>query len=323
MELEFIVSDESITNSHGFRILTGNTPEEGIDIRGYEGNMPVYYNHDWLMGSLPIGQTSKLEKKDGLLIGTPKLDTDDLDDETKRIIAKIENNMLKAASIGIDVKEWSEEEGTLLQGQARPTVTKSTMFEWSIVGVPANKNCVKLSHKKTGLLLSANADEQYLNKLLPIIEKYDYKMKQVAQKLGLSADADEQTVIAAIDAIQKQSIDQLIAMGKAKGVVNQKNEKAYRSLAAKDYDNTLGLLQLEKEVNEVAAAVESETNTTLQSITAAIKAASSNAPKEDDVNDKSKWTFGKWSKEDPNGLNQIRLNEPERYATLAKAYKGK
>lgn len=319
MDMKFIVSDESIVNSHGSRIITGTSNKDGINIEGYEDNMPVYYNHDWLMGALPIGQTALLEKSNGQLIGTPLFDEEALDDTTKDVLHKIKTGMLKAASIGVDIVEWSEDPSVLLQGQSRPSITKSTMFEWSIVGLPANRNCVKLSKKSEGVLLSSIADEQYLNKLLPIIEKYPHKMKEVANKLGLALDADEKQIVAAIDALKNNSTNMLLSIGKQKGVITEKNEEEFKKLVSKDFEAAFGFVQ-SSEAPAPKAESETETETVVASITEAIKASTIDQGPVDNPNDKSKWTFAKWSKEDPKGLREMQLNDKERYKELAKSY---
>lgn len=324
----FIISDESVLNSDKFRVLTGQAEEEGINVKGYEKNLPVYHNHDWIIGKMPIGQTEKLEKKNSLLLATPKFDTNDIDPETQRVIQKVKDGVLKGASVGIDIIEWSEDPKLMLDGQHRPTVTKSVLFEWSITGTPSNRNAVKLSCKKKGVMLSADVDKAYLNILLPIIEKHPKKMEEVRKKLGLGADADEQQVIAAIEALNKRSTDMLLSMGRASGVVNAENEKHFATLAAKDFDSTFALLQMQKPKKTTTPAVvpnvpatEGEPKTITEALATLSKQLkeTGQAP----ADDKSTWNFDKWSKEDPQGLLALKNSDPEKYATLAKGYKGR
>lgn len=330
---EFIISDQGVLNSDKFRVLTGQNEEDGIGIKDYEKNMPVYHNHDWIIGKMPVGQTEKLEKKKGLLLAVPKFDTNDIDPETQRVIQKVKDGVLKGASVGIDIVEWSEDPKLMLKGQQRPTVTKSVLFEWSITGTPSNRNAVKLSCKKKGVMLSADVDKAYLNILLPIIEKHPKKMKEVCKKLGLSPDADEQEVVQAIEALNKRSIELLLSMGKKAGVVTDKNEAHFKTLAAKDFDSTFALLQVQAPKPTTTTTEETDPKPTnqggeqdrIETLTETVKTLSKQLKGQgaDDKDNKEDWNFDRWSREDPHGLAKLKRDNPDKYATLAMAYKGR
>lgn len=318
--MDFIISDESVVNSYGYRVMTGKGEDDGIIINNYDKNLPIFLNHDWIIGKLPIGKTEKLVKKDGRLIATPVFDEEDIDEETQRAINKVKNGFIKGASIGFDVIALSDDPSVMLQGQKRATVTKSELFEWSITPLPSNKNCIKLSQKKRGIFLSANADEDYLNLLLPIIANNPKKMTEIAKRLGLPADADEAQILSAIEALKNQSVNTLLEMGKQKGTVNAKNEAHIRKVATLDYDTALGLVNIEQTQPNDRANKDIDTKKQVL-----ISQAIQDANQEGDNPSVSRqdWTFKDWQDKDPRGLSKMRNDDFDRYVTLAKGYAGK
>jgi hypothetical protein len=335
---DFIISDENIINRDRYRTMTGQGEEDGIVIKGYEDNMPVFYNHDWVLGKAPIGQTEKLVKKDGQLIATPVFDEKDADVATKRIIKKVNDGVIKGASVGLDVLEWSEDPDMMLKGQQRPTVVTSDLMEWSVTGIPLNKGAVRLSCRKKGVMLSADVDKAYLNILLPIIEKHPEKMKEVCKKLGLPENADEQQVVQAIEALNKRSIDLLLSMGKKAGVVTAQNEAHFKTLAAKDFDSTFALLQVQAPKPTTTAPTTPVTTETdpkpttqgseqdrIETLTETVKTLSKqlNGKGGNAQDNKENWDFDTWSTKDPQGLAELKQKNPDKYQTLAMAYKGR
>jgi hypothetical protein len=69
---------------------------------------------------------------------------DENDRFAQLVKSKVENGFVRGASIGVRVKNTSEEQNYLLKGQNRATVTECEIYEASIVDVPANKNTVQL-----------------------------------------------------------------------------------------------------------------------------------------------------------------------------------
>jgi hypothetical protein len=57
---------------------------------------------------------------------------------------KVENDFIRAASIGFRIIETSDDPKQLLPGQKYPTITKCELVEISIVDIPANKNALAL-----------------------------------------------------------------------------------------------------------------------------------------------------------------------------------
>ena len=51
---------------------------------------------------------------------------------------------MKMVSVGIDILELSESQEHLVQGQSSPTITKSKLFEVSLVDIGANDDAIVL-----------------------------------------------------------------------------------------------------------------------------------------------------------------------------------
>ncbi len=136
-----ILSDSSL-NCYGYRVLT-----EGIDIESFKKNPIMLYmhsrdedSHNW--GYMAIGHWEDIEVDGDKLLGTPIFDKED--DISKKVAAKFEAGTFRAASIGIQIIETSEDKSVLVPGQTRATVTRCRLMECSIVDIPANANAVRL-----------------------------------------------------------------------------------------------------------------------------------------------------------------------------------
>lgn len=309
----FIISDDSLSNRYDYRVLTS-----GIATDNYMKNPVVYYNHDWmLIGAMPIGITKELSVKGSQLLAYPEFDKNDKSEETQRIIQKIEDGILKGASIGFDIIELSDDPDLMLKGQARSTVSKSELLEWSVTGLPANRNCVRLSYSKKGVLLSTSSvDEDVLNQIIPIIHNNPTKMKEIARKLGLKPDADEQQILSAIDALRGQSVKVLMQIGRDKGFVTDKNEQAIKKLAESDYNSVLSLI----DAHTPQATPSSEEGQQQVLITEVLKATQNGGTPP--TSSKDEWTFLEWEQKDPEGLAAMRNSNFDKYKALAAGYRG-
>jgi len=201
----FVVSDESV-NKYGYRVLT-----EGIDLSEFEKNPVMLFNHhrsDDYTGKtdlLPVGRWDNIRKDDkNRLLMDAVIDTSD--DLGKKMISKIQQGMLNAASIGIGVIELSNDPDLILADQTRPTIKRSVLQEVSIVDIPANKNAMRLNFAGTFLNLSLSEDMEKLNKELPKIEKLGANLSEaVNTALSTYAEANgittEEAVITGAEAL--------------------------------------------------------------------------------------------------------------------------
>jgi phage head maturation protease len=186
MPKTFICSDESI-NRYGFRVLTA-----GIDISQFKKNPIMLFNHERMSWGAdvyngPIGRWDNIEKKESQLLADPIID--DNDPKGSILSKKVENDFIRAASIGFQIIETSEDPKLLLPGQTRPTVTKCKLIEISIVDIPANINAVSL-FDSTGNLIELKDDEGYSKLGLGIVQTSTenfLNMKKITLKAGLLA----------------------------------------------------------------------------------------------------------------------------------------
>jgi uncharacterized small protein (DUF1192 family) len=145
-----IITDESVVNSYGFRVLT-----DGIDLSLFSKNPIMLWDHTRREDDdddqiLPIGNWTGMTRQGNQLIATPVFDTDD--DFAMKISSKYDKGILNMASIGFDALEWSEDPALMLPGQTLPTVTKCVLKEVSITDIGANPNCCKVSLAGRGTL---------------------------------------------------------------------------------------------------------------------------------------------------------------------------
>lgn len=141
MAKSFILSEESI-NDRGYRIITN-----GINLARFKKNPVMLWMHrrddGWdLTQVLPIGIWENIRKEDGKLLADPKFDENDK--FSMLIKSKVENDLIRGCSAGINPVEFSSDPKDLEKGQTRATITKCEIYEASIVDMPSNKNTVRL-----------------------------------------------------------------------------------------------------------------------------------------------------------------------------------
>ena len=182
----FVLSDGSNINSKGYKI-----DINGLDISRFETNPIMLYEHN---SERVIGRWVNILKNTNQLTATPEFDTED--DEAMRIAGKVERGFLNGASIGIIVREIQFINGI-------DVVTKSELFEASIVSVPADAGAVRLYNEKLECLtidkLKLNIRKQKAN----VTDFEDY-YRQICEALRLDNESDIEIVL---EAIKRLAID--------------------------------------------------------------------------------------------------------------------
>lgn len=177
------ISNDSL-NSYGSRVLT-----EGMNVEQYQRNPVLLYMHE--RGNV-IGFVKDLKVEDGEVTG--ELVFDEATELSKRCKKQYEFGSLRMVSVGIDILELSDADEHLVQGQTRPTVTKSKLFEVSLVDIGSNDDAIVL--KKNGTVINLGKDGECL---LPLLNNKPQKSKDMDQKiialqLGLPETADETAI---------------------------------------------------------------------------------------------------------------------------------
>lgn len=181
------ITNDSL-NSLGTRVLTS-----GMNVEQYQRNPVLLYNHQ--RGDV-IGIVKNLQVEEGEITG--ELEFDQATELSVRCKKQYEFGSLRMVSAGIDVLETSDDPGLLVPGQTRPTVTKSKLYEVSVVDIGANDDAIVLH--KDGERIALGKDGECALPLLNINQSNQQQMeqKQIALLLGLPETADEAAIKAAI-----------------------------------------------------------------------------------------------------------------------------
>ena len=162
----FIISDESV-NSYGFVIKT-----EGIDTTAFERNPVMLYMHE---RKTVVGRWENLRKEENKLLADAVFD--ESTELGRTVKNQVENGFLRSASIGVDIVEKKNINGT-------ETVTKSVLLEVSIVDIPSNKNALKLYRKG-----------HFQRLALEIPEKVEDLRTAIIALLGLADDCTDEDIL--------------------------------------------------------------------------------------------------------------------------------
>lgn len=196
MAKSFVIVDESRVNSYGFRTMV-----DGIDLKQYKRNPILLWMHIRAYRGtkdeiLPLGRVENLrvegeEKGKKKLIGDFVFD--EKDEFAKKISQKVEDGFIRMASAGLDPVEWSDAIELKLPGQSRLTLTKSRLYEISVVDIGSDDGALALWKDGKLITLSAGGD----NKEIPIFNNNEKTedMKAIALKLGLPETATEQDIL--------------------------------------------------------------------------------------------------------------------------------
>lgn len=191
------LTDDSL-NSHGSRILTA-----GCDTAQYERNPVLLYMHE--RGRV-IGYMKDIVKKDGEITGEPVFD--EATELSRQCKKQWEVGSLRMVSVGVDVLELSEDKDLLVEGQTSPTITRSRIFEVSVVDIGANDNAIVMRREGRQVTLGKGSENP-----LPLLSdndtinptSYNMDTKQLALLLGLAEGADESAITAKIEELKTAS----------------------------------------------------------------------------------------------------------------------
>lgn len=175
-------------NSYGTRVLTA-----GMNVEQYCRNPVLLYMHD--RGNV-IGYVKDVKVEGNEITG--ELMFDEASELSVRCKKQYEFGSLRMVSVGIDILEMSESPEHLIAGQTRPTITKSKLFEVSLVDVGANDDAIVM--KKDGATIELGKDGSCQIPLLNnnIQTNQQMTQKEIALMLGLAETADDATIKAEV-----------------------------------------------------------------------------------------------------------------------------
>lgn len=187
------ISNERL-NSYGSRVLTS-----GMNVEQYNRNPVLLYMHE--RGQV-IGYVKDLRVGGDEVTG--ELMFDEATELSQRCKKQWEFGSLKMVSVGLDILELSEDPKLLVEGQTRPTISRSKLFEVSLVDIGANDDAIVL--QKDGVRIELGKDGGVE---LPLLHSNNNNQKtkqmdqeKLALQLGLPKDADEATITAKLAKLQ-------------------------------------------------------------------------------------------------------------------------
>lgn len=176
------ISNDSL-NSYGTRVLTA-----GMNVEQYCRNPVLLYMHE--RGNV-IGYVKDLKVEDDEVTG--ELVFDGATELSRRCKRQFEFGSLKMVSAGLDIIEMSEDSKYLVAGQTSPTITKSKLFEVSVVDIGANDDALVL--KKDGKRITLGRDGECplpeLTSNKPLKQEHQMESKAIALQLGLPETATD------------------------------------------------------------------------------------------------------------------------------------
>lgn len=175
------ITNESL-NDYGTRVLTS-----GVDISQYQRNPVLLYMHR--RGEV-IGCVRDIRAEAGEIIG--ELEFDEATELSSRIKRQFEFGSLRMVSAGLDILETSGDPSLMLPGQTCDTVTRSRLFEVSVVDIGANDDALVLRRDGVDLKLGKDGGS------LPAINKSNktkrMEVNEIMTLMGLDPSADDAAV---------------------------------------------------------------------------------------------------------------------------------
>lgn len=305
--MKFIVNDESVKNSHGFRVLNA-----GIDFSRFKDNPVMLLQHDQ---NRIIGRWKNWEIKGSQLIMECEFDEkDELALQTK---GKVDRGFLKGTSMGIHITRMeyaTEDENDLV-------ATACEMCETSLASVPSNRGAICLYDGDMSVLSNndivtlcgkvGKSDNDKLNNKENNMEKMTLTVAALTA-LGLQQDATNVAISAAIVELQQRCNSAVTELQQHKegvatamvdkafneGRITADTKEAFLSLAKTNFDlakKTLDALPVPK------------------SLSAQITNSGDSGKGKDN---RDAWTYKDWAKKDPEGLAQLKLNDNAAFVAL-------
>ncbi len=301
------ITNDSL-NSYGTRVLTS-----GVNVEQYRRNPVLLYMHE--RGNV-IGYVKDIAVGDGEVTG--ELVFDEASELSVRCKKQYEFGSLKMVSAGLEILETSEDPGLLVQGQTCPTITRSKLFEVSLVDIGANDDAIVL--QKDGKKITLGRDSACP---LPSLGDNNQKQEQMEQKhlaqlLGLPETATEAEITARLGEL-KSAKDENAALRKEKELLTLAGitaavEKAVgeKRIGAEKKDEFVSLgkeIGLEK-LERIVAAMSPQVK-----LSAVVGHQGGAATQQSG-------TYKKLSEVPSDKLLQLRKEQPEEYVRLYKAEYG-
>lgn len=299
----FICSDETL-NSYGFWVLTS-----GINLERFLKNPVMLWNHSRSYGSkndvLPIGYWKDVRIENGCLTAEPVFD--EKDDFAQQIASKVEQQVVRACSIGIRILTTSCEDNYMKPGQTRETVIACELREISLCDIPANGNAVAVAlYDAQDRLIGLH---EVSDTCLPLFINPNKEMKKVNELLGLNEGATEEMAVAEITKMRER----ISALEKEQ---KEASEKALRDMV----NDAIRQRRTTEDKRETYMSIGRTSGlealrTVLSELNAPVRASEIIHPEKGSEAKK----FGEYTAAE---LESMRANDPQRYGELFAAEYG-
>lgn len=283
-----------------------------MDVAQYNRNPVLLYMHE--RGNV-VGYVKDLKVENNEVTG--ELMFDCASELSQRCKKQFEFGSLRMVSAGLDILETSEDASVLVQGQTRPTITKSKLFEVSVADVGANDDALVLH--KDGKRITLGRDGDCPLPLLNINKQKTEEMenKTIALNLGLPETATEVEIsakIAELNAVKEQNASLL--QEKEKLTLARINNLVEQAIADKriELNNKDQFVELGKKIGA------EELEKTLKAMHPAVKLSSVLGHQGGAPTGEQKFT--KLSEVPADQMATLRLENPEEYKRLYKAEYG-
>lgn len=324
--MRFILTNEAV-NSAGIIIMTN-----GLNVEEFKKNPVMLFNHD---DTKIIGRWKDIRIENNAITAEPEFDEED--EFAMEIKRKVEKGYISGTSIGIIGKKSKMVNGIL-------NITAGELREASIVALPSNKNTVKLSIDQANevsedLYIKCSVEkiienmenieneniektnENEITENVEVnenIEPINENEVEVNTEITLSAQIETfKTVInenqiiiankdneiielkAKLETYEKQEqereINDFISLSLNAGKITKDQVEMFTNLAKVDFSSVKSVIETMKPIASIQLSAQIETES---------------------IDAKSKWTLTEWDKNDPEGLQQMIDEDPERFHKL-------
>ena len=331
MATPFVLSDETVENSHGFYL-----DNAGGQLDRFRENPVMLYGHN---DEKVIGRWENIRFEGVKMLADADFDPDD--DEAKKVQGKVERGYLRGASLGIGIigaeKRYNE-----VTKREELHVTQWEAYEGSVVSIPSNSHALRLKiYDGTGRVLQDSEIEGHLKAVLKLSassqndnERTEFqndinmdKINLTAEALvalGLSDTANPAAVSAAVVALHTACKKASDALATLKKEAEEAKEKAIQDMV--DAAVATGQLKADQKNDMITLA-----RTDIEAARRFIASLSAKKSLAEQLNsakgsgaslsgDRSGWTFMDWLKQDGAGLQKMQAERPDEYKRLHDAY---
>jgi HK97 family phage prohead protease len=239
---KFVLSDEAIVSSHGFRVKIS-----GISLDRFKSN-PVMLDGHKTDSRNVIGRWTDIKVEGGKLTAMPEFDLED--PEAAIIAGKVERGFIRGASVGI----MYNSKDMVLGADGVPELLKCELMEVSIVSIPSNANALILFSHKTGQRLSDQevkmSVRSFGKRFTSLSTEDDAGLLQtLIDLLKLDNGATVEDVVEAIekllqdnDTVVEEHANDLVDLAIQEGRITALQREFYIGSAKRDYKGTSAAL---------------------------------------------------------------------------------